>query len=282
MQLKQIHYVEIEKFKSFDEKIRIELGHPAVLIGPNNAGKTSVIQALALWSRGIRAWYDKKGQPQQKTKRERISAGINRLNLFELPVTDTRQLWKDTQLSHSAKLAGNFKRHFHTLRRYVGEFKGIAIFDSDGNPKVDSTEENLTVCHWKSYELENHFITPEVLKLYVEDVFGEDGQELFRASNLSQFIDSLNETLLSEVFGGDESQLQEFESSSKALQRTLLKNTKMSSFTTKVFKSFAAKQKQPVLINKGEFYQFVQFIDIDDIPAEVTEKLDLIAAILKL
>ena len=70
LSMKQIKYVEIEKFKNFDEKIRIELGHPAVLIGPNNAGKTSVIQALALWSRGIKAWYEKKGQPKQKVGRE--------------------------------------------------------------------------------------------------------------------------------------------------------------------------------------------------------------------
>jgi len=102
----QIRYVEIEKFKSFDEKIRIELGHPAVLIGPNNAGKTSVIQALALWSRGIKAWYDKKGQPKQKEVRDRLSAGINRLNLFELPVNDTRQLWKDTRVTKNNAAIG--------------------------------------------------------------------------------------------------------------------------------------------------------------------------------
>jgi len=594
MHPKQIHYVEIEKFKSFDEKIHIELGHPAVLIGPNNAGKTSVIQALALWSRGIRAWYDKKGQPQQKTKRERISAGINRLNLFELPVTDTRQLWKDTRVSKSGspipftitvginvngetkackllftrrdsetiycrpdstivdddhllelaaqlhfnllypmsgidaqetllqegrinvlmgqgqtaqvlrnlaymiteksaddwmkiqkfikqlfmidlhapvfndllgtlelsyketgidkeldismsgrglqqmllilvylfshknsillvdepdahleilrqkqvysllkelaeelgcqvviathsevilddavetsltllidgdsvdlatrndiktalrsigiehyykakvhprilyvegntdiemlkalakrldheafkvlsgklnchytqdispesnldsqfeqqgKLAGNYKNHFHTLRRYVEGFRGIAIFDSDGTPKEDSTEHNLTTTHWESYELENYFITPAVLKLYAKHYFNEEGDELFLSSDLSNFIESLDKILLKEVFRGDKSQLQEFQSASKALQRTLLKNIKMSSFTTKVFEHFAATQNRPILLNKGEFYQLVQFIDMDDMPAEVSEKLDLLVASLKL
>ncbi len=96
--MKQIRYVEIEKFKIFDEKIKVDLEHPTVLIGPNNAGKTTVIQALALWSRGIKAWYDKKGQPRQKVGRERLSAGINRLNILELPVTDTRELWKNTRV----------------------------------------------------------------------------------------------------------------------------------------------------------------------------------------
>ena len=47
-----LHYVEIENFKTFSNKIKIELSHPAVIIGPNNSGKTSVIQALSLWDRG--------------------------------------------------------------------------------------------------------------------------------------------------------------------------------------------------------------------------------------
>jgi len=77
----RIHYVEIENFKIFSKKIRIELGHPAVLIGPNNSGKTSVSQALSLWSLGVKAWYEKKGKPDRKEALERISAGINRLNI---------------------------------------------------------------------------------------------------------------------------------------------------------------------------------------------------------
>ncbi len=98
MNKKKIHWVEIENFKTFGSKIHIDLNHPAVLIGPNNAGKTSVIQALALWSRGIKGWYEKKGSPKSKKGRERLSAGINRLELFEIPITDTRSLWKDTKV----------------------------------------------------------------------------------------------------------------------------------------------------------------------------------------
>ena len=93
-----MRYIEIENFKTFGEKVRIDLGHPAVLIGPNNAGKTSVIQALALWNRGIKAWYDKKGQPRLKDKRERISAGINRLHILEIPVLETRFFWNHTRV----------------------------------------------------------------------------------------------------------------------------------------------------------------------------------------
>ncbi|MDW8339640.1 MAG: ATP-binding protein [Thermoleophilia bacterium] len=38
----------IRRFKRFDE-VEIELGSPVVLIRPNDSGKTTALQALALW-----------------------------------------------------------------------------------------------------------------------------------------------------------------------------------------------------------------------------------------
>ena len=43
----------IRNFKLFDE-VEIELGDRVVFIGPNNAGKTSALQALALWDVGVK------------------------------------------------------------------------------------------------------------------------------------------------------------------------------------------------------------------------------------
>ena len=57
--MKHLHYVELANFKRYGETQRIELDHPAVLIGPNNCGKTSVLQAIALWSIGLRTWNPK-------------------------------------------------------------------------------------------------------------------------------------------------------------------------------------------------------------------------------
>ena len=57
--MKLLHYLEIQNFKRFGDSQRIELDHPAVLIGPNNCGKTTAlcaIQAIALWSQAVRAW----------------------------------------------------------------------------------------------------------------------------------------------------------------------------------------------------------------------------------
>ena len=46
--MRLLHHIRIENFKRFGDSQLIELEHPAVLIGPNNCGKTSAIQALAL------------------------------------------------------------------------------------------------------------------------------------------------------------------------------------------------------------------------------------------
>jgi len=43
--------LSIRNFKRFTN-VTIELGSPVVLIGPNNSGKTTALQALALWDIG--------------------------------------------------------------------------------------------------------------------------------------------------------------------------------------------------------------------------------------
>jgi hypothetical protein len=98
-------------------KIRIKLSHPAVIIGPNNSGKTSVIQALSLWDRGVKSWYEKKGEANSVKERERYGAGINRLNILEVPAAETRFLWNKTRVRQ--------KNEFVKMRITIGlEFKG--------------------------------------------------------------------------------------------------------------------------------------------------------------
>ena len=88
--MRLLHYVEIRNFKHFGDGQRIELAHPAVLIGPNNCGKTTAIQAIALWSQAVRTWFEAKGK---STPRERPATSLNRLNIVSVPVRRTRYLW---------------------------------------------------------------------------------------------------------------------------------------------------------------------------------------------
>lgn len=601
--MNRIRYVEIENFKTFTGKIHIDLGHPAVLIGPNNAGKTSVIQALSLWSRGVKAWYEKKGEPRKKEPRERLSAGINRLNILDVPVSETRFLWNGTRvrkantpieiiinvgvekdgdtkdcrllftyrdteviyckpcpktvvdeellkfaaglqfhllypmsgimsgisaeteetplpdgrinvflgqgqtaqvlrnicykvveqdnergssdwneiakilkrlflvelhqpvfnemrgslimsyrqrgveadldislagrglqqillilaylywhksslllvdepdahleilrqkqvyeilnhvadkngcqviiathseviledavdsnltlllhgeavnlakqqdmkhalrsfgiehyfkakvhprilyiegssdiemlrafaekLSHPAARIfdgtlnyyytrnvdphdsfenrldraggsfGNFKAHFFTIQKYVLELKGIALFDGDAKDKIDENLDGLSVLYWKNYELENYFITPDILCRFADTQFGKEG-DLFQNALSMSFREIVDACLLTEVFNKDKKQLEEFHNASVGFQRTVLKPYKMSGFAEAVFNKFAEKHQQPIILNKGEFYRLIQYIPIEEIAEEITEKLDILTACLSL
>jgi ABC-type multidrug transport system ATPase subunit len=602
--MNRIRYVEIENFKTFAGTLHIDLGHPAVLIGPNNAGKTSVIQALSLWSRGVKSWYEKKGEPRTKETRERLSAGINRLNILDVPVSENRFFWNGTRvrkanklieliinvgvelhgvvkdcrliftyrdseviyckpcpetvmdddlLKHAAEMQfhllypmsgimsgisadteetplpdgrinvflgqgqtaqvlrnicykvieqdiksgakdwdevvhliqrlflitlgrpifneargslmmsykqpgvdsdldislagrglqqillilaylfwhkdsilmvdepdahleilrqkqvyeilkhvaeknrcqviiathsevilddavdtnltlllngkavnlaklqdmknalrsfgiehyynatvhprilyvegssdiemlrtlaerlnhnqaidvlsaklncyyicntepedtlenrldrvggayGKYEAHFHTLKRFVTDLKGIGIFDGDGKTKADTETNGLAISYWQQYELENYFITPDLLCKYATFRFDEEG-ELFQHTLTERFTQIVDQCLLSLVFSGDSQQLDEFHKASPGLKKTLLKSVKMSDFAEQVFGDFARDQKQPVLLNKGEFYKLAKLVKPEDISPEVTEKLNLLVKYLEL
>jgi hypothetical protein len=93
--MRLLHYLEIENFKRFGDKQHIKLDHPAVLIGPNNCGKTSAIQALALWSQAVRTWYDVR---KDSSAKERTATSLNRLSIVAVPVSRTRYFWHNTRV----------------------------------------------------------------------------------------------------------------------------------------------------------------------------------------
>jgi len=82
----------MRNFKRFGE-VEIELGNPVVFIGPNNSGKTSALQGLALWDVGLKRWNEKRGG--KKTPEKRPGVTINRRDLIAVPIPDANLLWKD-------------------------------------------------------------------------------------------------------------------------------------------------------------------------------------------
>ena len=65
----------VRNFKRFGE-VEVELGNPVVFIGPNNSGKTSAMQALALWDIGLKRWNEK--YSGKRTPQNRPGVTINR------------------------------------------------------------------------------------------------------------------------------------------------------------------------------------------------------------
>lgn len=82
----------IRNFKRF-ENVEIELGNPVVFIGPNNSGKTTALQALALWEIGLKKWNEKRKGKTAPEKRPGVT--INRRDLITTPVPNANLLWRD-------------------------------------------------------------------------------------------------------------------------------------------------------------------------------------------
>ncbi|MBE7471617.1 MAG: AAA family ATPase [Anaerolineae bacterium] len=82
----------IRNFKRFGE-VEIELGNPVVFIGPNNSGKTTALQALALWDIGLKRWIEKRQGKTTPEKRPGVT--INRRDLIAVPVPSANLLWRD-------------------------------------------------------------------------------------------------------------------------------------------------------------------------------------------
>ncbi len=90
----------VRNFKLFDE-VEIELGERVIFVGPNNSGKSSALQALALWHTGVRRWVEKRGN--EKAPKERAGVAINRKDLIALPVPVANLLWRDLHVREGFK-----------------------------------------------------------------------------------------------------------------------------------------------------------------------------------
>lgn len=81
--------VTVENFKRF-QTATLDLGHSVVFIGPNNSGKTTALQAIALWDIGWRRWSEKRllGSAEKRT-----GVTINRRDLTSIPMPSAKLLW---------------------------------------------------------------------------------------------------------------------------------------------------------------------------------------------
>ena len=94
----------IRNFKRFRE-VNIELGSPVVLIGPNNSGKTAVLQALALWDIGVKRWVEKRGIGES-VPRKRPGVTINRRDIITIPVPNANLLWRNLHVRDVQRVGG--------------------------------------------------------------------------------------------------------------------------------------------------------------------------------
>ncbi len=90
-------------FKGF-RNVEIELGNPVVFIGPNDSGKTTALQALALWDIGLKRWNEKRKGRTRPEKRPGVA--INRRDLISVPVPNANLLWRNLRVRDVRRIEG--------------------------------------------------------------------------------------------------------------------------------------------------------------------------------
>lgn len=93
----------IRNFKRF-ESTEFELGSPVVFVGPNNSGKTTALQALALWQLGVHRWMERLARRDAPAKRSGVTIG--RRDVLAAPVREARPLWRDLRVRRAERVNG--------------------------------------------------------------------------------------------------------------------------------------------------------------------------------
>jgi len=107
-----LNKITIRNFKRFG-KAEIELGNPVVFIGPNNSGKTSAMQALALWDIGVKRWDEKRSGRGAPERRSGVT--VNRRDLVSIPIPDAHLLWHKLRIRNARMVEGKQ----HTTSVYI-------------------------------------------------------------------------------------------------------------------------------------------------------------------
>ncbi|HET6202430.1 MAG TPA: AAA family ATPase [Planctomycetota bacterium] len=93
----------VRNFKRFRE-VEIELGSPVVFVGPNDSGKTTALQAIALWDAGLRRWKERREGKETPGKRPGVT--INRRELLAVPVPNAVLLWRNLHVREGRRTDG--------------------------------------------------------------------------------------------------------------------------------------------------------------------------------
>lgn len=93
-----IKKITIKNFKKFEDASYEVNPAVSLLVGPNNGGKTTALQAIALWSFLIQEWNARKGKASKSKAKKRTGAALTRNTIYAVPVQEMKFLWFNTDI----------------------------------------------------------------------------------------------------------------------------------------------------------------------------------------
>ncbi len=111
--------IKIKNFKVFEETDWIPIQGNVVFIGPNNSGKTTILQALSLWHYGLQKWIS-----QRKNSKAVSAVVMNRKDLYAIPILHSRHIW-NRFFTHKSQKNTNQKSKTALFNNIEISVKGI-------------------------------------------------------------------------------------------------------------------------------------------------------------
>ena len=90
-----ISRIKIRHFKRFREEV-LDLGSSIVLAGPNNAGKSTLLQAVATWKFALDRWMSQRSGSKAV---RRTGVPITRQQFSAVPLREMNLLWEDRRVA---------------------------------------------------------------------------------------------------------------------------------------------------------------------------------------
>ena len=154
-----ITHIRIRNFKTL-EHAEFDLGAaPVVLIGPNNCGKTSILQALTMWRVGVREWLENRTGKKSGIPGKLRGVGIPHTDFLALPVPNARLIW------HAQEVRKNGRTPINIAIEVEGETKGepwnIGVeFEYDGKRLIICRPISSDFSRWQEYCPDVAFLQP--------------------------------------------------------------------------------------------------------------------------
>lgn len=93
-----IRKVTLKNFKRFTEEI-FELEDLVVLAGPNNAGKSTLLQGIATWKFGLERWMSQQKAAAKSARVKRTGAAVTRGDFVSVPLREMNLLWRGRRVA---------------------------------------------------------------------------------------------------------------------------------------------------------------------------------------
>ena len=139
----------------------------------------------------------------------------------------------------------------------------------------------MLITHWRRYEGENYFVTPQLLKRYAMRAY--EAATLF--SQFEQEIQDILDGLVQEqIFAGNSKDFGTWKDLDGNAERIVwearTERIKLSTFAEDFFRRLAQSLGSPMLLRKGELHRLLELVEPEQIDDEVAQKLDLVADLL--